>query len=225
MPKQAAPNPKFDTLVRFIVERFPGITMLALVKTIYFLELAYLTKFGEPLTEAPIVRLPMGPVPSGYEQRLKRAAAAGIILAETHDYCRQGRQEHCIVHHSGNNVAPYQFQNIELNVLESELDRLVAEVGNLSVGGAGEKLKTLSYATLPMLRILETERKGRNCRGTKVLERPYFPKRSIDSRAKYRRTYRDACTTANPHDAAERAIDREVCAELAPLVEETLRHG
>ena len=203
-------NNRFNELVQYIAAQIPGIKTVQLVKTIYFLELEYLTKFGEHLTEVPIIRLDMGPVSSGYKQRFKKLIEKGIISSKK----------------IGKGIAYYAsstniFQEIETAIFKPKIS-FIKNIIKSKPNQATEIIKGLSYQTLPMQRFVEREAKDNQIHiGWKVLNPPFFTESDIDLLAKERRALRDHLKKAKPFTVEDALIGIEVYNDMAPLLKIT----
>jgi len=203
-------NNRFNELVQYIAAQIPGIKTVQLVKTIYFLELEYLIKFGEHLTEVHIIRLDMGPVSSGYKQRFKKLIKNGIISSKK----------------IGKGIAYYAsstnlFQEIEIAIFKPKIS-FIKNIIKSKPNQATEIIKGLSYQTLPMQRFVEREAKDNQIHiGWKVLKPPFFTEKDVDLLAKERRALRDHLKKAKPFTAEDALIGLEVYNDMAPLLKIT----
>ncbi len=201
---------RFNELVRYIASQIPGIKTVQLVKTIYFLELEYLIKFGEHLTEVPIIRLDMGPVSSGYKQRFKKLIEQGIISSKR----------------IGKGIAYYAssincFQEIEASIFEPKIS-FIRNIIKSKPNQATEIIKGLSYQTLPMQRFVEREARDNQIHiGWKVLKPPFFTEKDVDLLARERRALRDHLKKAKPFTAEDALIGIEVYNDMSPLLKIT----
>jgi len=201
---------RFNELVRYIASQIPGIKTVQLVKTIYFLELEYLIKFGEHLTEVPIIRLDMGPVSSGYKQNFKKLIENGIISSKK----------------IGKGIAYYAsstniFQEIETAIFEPKIS-FVKNIIKSKPNQATEIIKGLSYQTLPMQRFVEREARDNQIHiGWQVLKPPFFTEKDIDPLARERRALRNHLKKAKPFTAEDGLIGIEVYNDMAPLLKIT----
>jgi hypothetical protein len=201
---------RFTDLICLITGRIPGILTLQLVKTIYFLELEYKVKFGENLTEVPIVRLPMGPVSSNYKAHFKRLESEDVI---------QPRKIGQGVGYFGTKSS--FFTDIELEIFEPILN-LIAAIRGQNPSGATEIIKGLSYQTLPMQRFVEREKKDQEMHiGWKVLEEPFFLPSDIDNFAEERRALREHLKKAQPFSKKDAALDVETLESFHPFLKAT----
>jgi len=203
-------NTRFDDLVRYIAAQIPGIKTVQLVKTIYFLELEYLIKFGEHLTEVPIIRLDKGPVSSGYKQRFKKLIEQGIISSKK----------------IGKGIAYYAsstnlFQEIETAIFKPKIS-FIKNIITSKPNQATEIIKGLSYQTFPMQRFVEREARDSQIHiGWKVLSPPFFTESDIDLLARERRALRDHLKKVKPFTAEDALIGLEVYNDMAPLLKIT----
>jgi len=197
---------RFQNLVQFIANRLPGIMTLQLVKTIYFLELEYRIKFGENLTEVPIVRLPMGPASSNYKNYLNRLRNEQLITTKkTH----QSTQFF--------STKTNHFTTLELEVFDPIID-LIDRIRKQNPNGATEIIKGLSYQTFPMERFVLREKQ--DCKmhiGWKVFQDPYFTKDDFDTLANERRILRDHLRKARPFGKEDALIDIETMQSFLPF--------
>jgi hypothetical protein len=201
---------RFNDLVRYIAFQIPGIKTVQLVKTIYFLELEYLIKFGEHLTEVPIIRLDMGPVSSGYKQRFKKLIEQGIISSK-----KIGKG---IAYYSSNTSI---FEEIETAIFKPKIS-FIKNIIKSKPNQATEIIKGLSYQTLPMQRFVEREAKDNQIHiGWKVLNPPFFTEKDVDLLARERRALRDHLKKAKPFTAEDALIGFEVYNDMAPLLKIT----
>ncbi|MFQ5863879.1 MAG: type II toxin-antitoxin system antitoxin SocA domain-containing protein [bacterium] len=201
---------RFTDLVCLITNHIPGILTLQLVKTIYFLELEYKIKFGENLTEVPIVRLPKGPVSSNYKSHFKRLENEDILRSRK---IGQGVGYFC--------TKSSLFTEIELEIFEPVLNSIAA-IRDQNPGGATEIIKGLSYQTLPMQRFVEREKEDQETHiGWKVLEEPYFLPSDIDELAEERRALREHLRKAHPFSKKDAALDVETLESLNPFLKAT----
>lgn len=203
-------NTRFGDLVRYLASQIPGIKTVQLVKTIYFLELEYLIKFGEHLTEVPIIRLDMGPVSSDYKQRFKNLVEQGIISSK-----KFGKG--IAYHASSTNL----FQEIETAIFMPTIS-LIKNIIRSNPNQATEIIKGLSYQTFPMQRFVEREAKDNQIHiGWKVLNPPFFTENDIDLLARERRALRDHLKKAKPFTTEDALIGLEDNNDMAPFLEIT----
>jgi len=199
--------PRFAEVVRHIASQIPGIKTLQLVKTIYLLELEYKVKFGENLTEVPIIRLPMGPVSSNYKSHFKRLVENKTIQIKN--------QKKSIQYYA---TATNFFLQIEFDIFQPQL-QLIQNIIDQEAFGASEIIKGLSYQTFPMERFVNQEKKDKELHiGWKVLQPPYFTEQDIDSFAKERRALRDHLKKAHPFNREDAEIGLKVAEEMAPYL-------
>jgi len=178
--RNTSPKILFNDLVRYIASQIPAIKTLQLVKIIYLVELEYKIKFGENLTEVPIIRLPMGPVSANYKSLLDKLVTVNAIQASP-----QGRGV-CYSAQPFDYLSPF-----ELEVLQPVID-FIKKIIHQNPAGATEIIKGMSYQTLPMRRFVQHEKiTGEVYLGRKVLQLPYFTEQDIDQLAKERRALRD----------------------------------
>ncbi len=178
--RNTSPKIRFNDLVRYVASQIPAIKTLQLVKTIYFVELEYKIKFGENLTEVPIVRLPMGPVSANYKSYLNKLVAVNAMQATS-----QG-QGVCYSAQPFDYLSPF-----ELEILQPVIDSIKKIIRQNPVG-ATEIIKGWSYQTIPMQRFVQHEKEtGEVHLGWKILQPPYFTEQDIDPLAKERRALRD----------------------------------
>ena len=208
--KNTSKYTRFNELVRYIASQIPGIKTVQLVKTIYFLELEYLIKFGENLTEVPIIRLDMGPVSSGYKQRFKALVEKGTIISKN----------------IGRGIAYFAsptnfFQDMELEIFEPKIIS-ISNIIKRHPYQATEVIKGLSYQTRPMQRFISREEIDNEIHiGWKVLKSPFFTKKDVDPLATERRALRDHLKKAKPFEVEDALIGIKVANEMAPLLEIT----
>jgi len=206
----ASINTCFNELVRYIAAQIPGIKTVQLVKTIYFLELEYLIKFGEHLTEVPIIRLDMGPGSSGYKQRFKKLIENEIIASQK----------------IGKGIAYYAsstnfFQEIETAIFEPKIS-FIKNIIKAKPNHATEIIKGLSYQTVPMQRFVEREARDNQIHiGWKVLKPPFFTEKDVDPLARERRALRDHLKKAKPFSTEDALMGIEVYNNMAPLLKIT----
>ena len=205
--KNALKYSRFSELVRYIASQIPGIKTLQLVKTIYLLELEYIIKFGENLTEVPIVRLPMGPVSSNYKSHFKRLIANKLLEEK-----KRGRGIQYFAKPSDH------FLSIELDIFQPFI-KLIRNIIDQQPYGATEIIKGLSYQTFPMERFVKQEKKDNEFHlGWKVLQPPYFTDQDIDPLAKERRALRNHLKKAYPFGHADMNIGLKIADEMVPYL-------
>lgn len=214
--KKSTPQ-RFASITRFITEQIPSIRTVQLVKTIFFLEYEYLRRFGETLTEVPVIRIPMGPVPGNYEFHFDNLHRAGIINIhrKASDYGTQ--------RFFPNTVRPFEHNltNIELGVLMPIIN-WVKSVVYSRPEDATRVIKEKSYETEPMRRYLrEEEIAGKKKIGGYVLRPPYFSPEDIDPLAPYRRAYRNQVRSAAKFSVEDMLHHADVLADLRPYLEAT----
>ncbi len=217
MAKKTPVQERFAGLVRLILATVPGITTVQFVKLIYFSELEYYIKFGEPATEIPIIRLPMGPVPSNYKGWFARLEEKKFITTS----CR----------HKGKSFSPgpntacdHVFTEIELEVFLPVIAKC-SEIIKANLYDATEIMKGLSYQTLPMIRYAEDEEKTGLKLGGYVLVPPYLTEADLDSMAESRRVYRDHLRKAKPYSKQDAERDLEVWGNFLPFLQATNQAG
>ncbi|MCK5120060.1 MAG: SocA family protein [Candidatus Latescibacteria bacterium] len=213
MAKKTPVQERFAGLVRLILTKVSGIRTVQFVKLIYFSELEYYIKFGEPATEVPIIRLPMGPVPSNYKGWFAKLEEEKFIKTS----CR----------HKGKSFSPgpntacdHVFTEIELEVFLPVIAKC-SEIIKANLYNATEIIKGLSYQTLPMIRYTEQEEKTGLNLGGYVLAPPYLTEADLDSMAESRRVYRDHLGEANPYSKEGAERDLEVWGNFLPFLQAT----
>ncbi len=200
-------HPRFAELVRYIVSQIPGIKTLQLVKTIYLLELEYKIKFGENLTEVPIIRLPMGPVSSNYKSIFKALVDSEIMRIKK----------------SGKSIQYFSsttdfFKILEIEIFKPIIDT-IKNIINQNPYAASEIIKGLSYQTFPMERFVRGEQADQKLHlGWKVLQPPYFTESDVDPLAKERRALRDHLQAAHPFADKDAEIGLRVAEEMKPYL-------
>lgn len=213
MAKEAPIQERFAGLVRLILTKVPGIGTVQFVKLIYFLELEYYIKFGEPATEVPIVRLPMGPVPSNYK--------GWFAKLEEENFITTFRQHRGKAFFLGQNTAcDHVFTELELEVLLPVLDKC-SRIIEAKPHDATEIMKGLSYQTLPMIRYTEKEKQTGLDIGGYVLYPPYLTETDFDPMAESRRAYRDHLRKVKPYTEEDAKSDLEVWENFLPFLQAT----
>ncbi|MBC8186391.1 DUF4065 domain-containing protein [candidate division KSB1 bacterium] len=198
---------RFAELVRYIASQLPGIKTLQLVKTIYFLELEYKVKFGENLTEVPIIRLPMGPVSANYKSLFKKFVESKKIKIKKHGQSIQYFSSPTTF-----------FDKIEVEIFEPVV-LLIKKIIQQNPYGASEIIKGLSYQTFPMERFVQREKEDNELHiGWKVLQPPYFTKKDVDQFAKERRALRNHLQKALPFTQDDAITSLKVAEEMAPYL-------
>lgn len=211
------PPVRFAELTQFIVQQIPGIRTLQLVKTIYFLELEYLRKFGEHLTEVPIIRITMGPVPANYPYQFDCLKKNNLIVIEKGKDAYSGSRFYLI---KEKEIGKH-FTSVESDVVMPIIN-YIKQIIATQPSKATEIIKQKSYETIPMKRYLEMEKQlGKEKIGGYVLTTPYFTESDIDSLAEYRRVYRDHLKGANQYSIQDAENDIAVISNLKPFLKAT----
>jgi len=203
---------RFGELVRYLASQIPGIKTLQLVKAIYLAELEYKIKFGENLTEEPIVRLPMGPVSANYRTHFKKLVENKLITAKP---LGQGV---CYF------AEPLTFlSKYELEILQPIID-FIKKIIQQNPAGATEMIKGWSYQTFPMQRFVQREKVDCELHlGWKVLQSPYFTDQDIDLLAPERRALRDHLKKSPRFTEEDAQNGLKVAEEMLPYLKATNR--
>ena len=176
---------RFARLVRYITEQIPAIQTVQLVKTIYLIELEYMVKFGEKLTEIPLVRLPLGPTPRDYMDEFRRVRKEGVIEIE-----EAGDERWRKFSPNVKKSYPLMLTDYEVEVISPVLE-VVKKIIVQNPYQSSDTLKRISYETPPMVRCVAAEKVSGVKYGEDLFSAPYFTSEDIDPLASDRRSYRE----------------------------------